>query len=207
VRAAAPTELPAPRSPLLHSPTSDHVGTLGQMAPIGARQRRLQRDQTACSESREPASSKRRDYCSPAGGGVDLVAGAAAEFEESEHSDQAEPDCCIHEQAELSAGPSRPQQTPPFGLIQQRGVDLLSLADEDLHLDSHDPPPRGTRAFGRATPRQGSPRARRKNSGGEHRPQPLLQSGARHRADNSVDLFPVLDHDEQRDRLRAKPGR
>jgi hypothetical protein len=41
---------------------------------------------------------------------------------------------------------------------------------------------------------------------GEHWPQPLLQSCARQRADNSVDLFPAPDHDEQRDRLRAKPG-
>ena len=43
------------------------------------------------------------------------------------------------------------------------------------------------------------------NSGGEHRPQPLLQPSARKRADNSVDLLPVPDHDQQRDRLRAKP--
>jgi hypothetical protein len=82
---------------------SSHDHANAQLHAHGARQRRLQRDQTACSESREPASSKRRDYCSPAGGGVDLVAGVAAEFEESEHSDQAEPDCCIHERAELSA--------------------------------------------------------------------------------------------------------
>ena len=33
------------------------------------------------------------------------------------------------------------------------------------------------------------------HSGGEHRPQPLLQRSARKRADNSVDLLPVPDHD------------
>ena len=82
---------------------SSHDHANAQLHAHGARQRRLQRDQTACSESREPASSKRRDYCSPAGGGVDLVAGAAAEFEESERSDQAEPDCCIHEPGATSS--------------------------------------------------------------------------------------------------------
>ena len=43
------------------------------------------------------------------------------------------------------------------------------------------------------------------HSGGEHWPQPLLQRSARKRADNSVDLLSVADHDQQRDRLRAKP--
>jgi hypothetical protein len=42
-------------------------------------------------------------------------------------------------------------------------------------------------------------------SGGEQWPQPLLQRSARKRADDSVDLLTVPDHDEQRDRLRAKP--
>ena len=41
---------------------------------------------------------------------------------------------------------------------------------------------------------------------GEHWPQALLQSGARQCTHNSVDLVPVPDHDEQRDRLRPKPG-
>ncbi len=44
------------------------------------------------------------------------------------------------------------------------------------------------------------------NSRGERRPQSLLQSGARQRADNPVDFFPVPNHHEQRDRLCAKPG-
>jgi len=43
------------------------------------------------------------------------------------------------------------------------------------------------------------------HSGGEQWPQPLLQRRARKRADNPVDLLPVPDHNEQRDRLRAKP--
>src|ERR1035441_5760551 len=43
---------------------------------------------------------------------------------------------------------------------------------------------------------------RRKQSVGEHWPQPLLQRDARKRADNSVDLISVADHDEQRNRLR-----
>ena len=54
---------------------------------------------------------------------------------------------------------------------------------------------RRNRAPGRATPRHCSARARRKKSVGEHWPQPLLQSSARQRADNSVDLLPVPDHD------------
>jgi hypothetical protein len=33
------------------------------------------------------------------------------------------------------------------------------------------------------------------HSGGEHWPQPLLQRSTRKRADNSVDLLPVPDHD------------
>ena len=41
---------------------------------------------------------------------------------------------------------------------------------------------------------------------GEHRPQPLLESGARQSTNNSIDLSPVPDH-EQRDRLSAEPGR
>jgi hypothetical protein len=56
-----------------------------------------------------------------------------------------------------------------------------------------------------------TPRSRKveanQQSGGKHWPQSLLQRSARKRADNSVDLLPILDHDEQRDRLRAKPGR
>ena len=43
------------------------------------------------------------------------------------------------------------------------------------------------------------------HSGGEHWVQPLLQRSARKRADDSVDLLTVPDHDQQRDRLRAKP--
>ena len=43
------------------------------------------------------------------------------------------------------------------------------------------------------------------HSGCEHWVQPLLQRSARKRAYNSVDLLPVADHDQQRDRLRAKP--
>jgi hypothetical protein len=43
------------------------------------------------------------------------------------------------------------------------------------------------------------------NSRGERRPQPLLQRGPKQRGDDAVDLLPVPDHDEQRDRLRAKP--
>ena len=55
-----------------------------------------------------------------------------------------------------------------------------------------------------------TPRSRKveanQQSGGKHWPQSLLQRSARKRADNSVDLLPIPDHDEQRDRLRAKPG-
>jgi hypothetical protein len=101
--------------PLRSKHKSGSVGVVDQTVAPGARQRRLQRDQTACSESREPASSKRRDYCSPAGGGVDLVAGAAAEFEESEHSDQAEPDCCIHEGAAVSRDAMDPSSAAALG--------------------------------------------------------------------------------------------
>ena len=64
------------------------------------------------------------------------------------------------------------------------------------------PKPAGTQRQGNA---QLEPH--RKQSVGEHWPQPLLQRDARKRADNSIDLLAVADHDEQRDRLRAKPGR
>jgi hypothetical protein len=90
------------------------------------------------------ASSKRRDYCSPAGGGVDLVAGAAAEFEESEHSDQAEPDCWIHAEAELSGARDPTQQASPCRWIQQhRAGPLLMFGSE--HLPREGCPPRGDR--------------------------------------------------------------
>ena len=44
-----------------------------------------------------------------------------------------------------------------------------------------------------------------RRSRGERWPQSLLQSGARQRADNPVDFFPVPNHHKQRDRLCAKP--
>ena len=54
-----------------------------------------------------------------------------------------------------------------------------------------------------------TPRSRKveanQQSGGKHWPQSLLQRSARKRADNSVELLPVPDDNEQRDRLRAKP--
>jgi hypothetical protein len=58
--------------------------------------------------------------------------------------------------------------------------------------------PGETPVRGRSSPDQ--------QSGGKQWPQPLLQRSARKRADNSVDLSPVPDHDEQRDRPRAKFG-
>jgi hypothetical protein len=42
-------------------------------------------DQAACSECQEPAPSKRPGYCSPTGGGVELVACVAAESEDQYH--------------------------------------------------------------------------------------------------------------------------
>ena len=64
---------------------SSDVNVDDQTAASGARQRRGPRDQAACSECREPAPSKRPDYCSPTGGGIDLVAGVAAESEDQYH--------------------------------------------------------------------------------------------------------------------------
>jgi len=112
-----PAALATTRSVASTGAESDSLLPASETGAPGARQRRLQRDQTACSESREPASSKRRDYCSPAGGGVDVVAGAAAEFEESEHSDQAEPDCCIHEDGVMS--PVGPADCPTSAPVPQ----------------------------------------------------------------------------------------
>ena len=65
---------------------SSSVGAVDQTAGTGARQRRGPGDQTACSECREPAPGKRPDYCSPTGGGVELVTGVATASERTRSS-------------------------------------------------------------------------------------------------------------------------
>ena len=69
---------------------------VGETAACGARQRHGPGDQAACSQCREPAPSNRPGYCSPIGGGVELVACVAAASERLRPPAESErplPDC------------------------------------------------------------------------------------------------------------------
>jgi hypothetical protein len=77
-------------------PLSNSYRRFGLCDSLGARQRRGTGDQAACSQCREPAPSKRPDYYSPIGGGVELVACVATASERLRPPPESErplPDC------------------------------------------------------------------------------------------------------------------
>ncbi len=81
---------------------------------------------------------------------------------------------------------------------RRRVATLATTSRTSLICGSSNSGPGDTPLRGRSSPAQ---RSRR-----EHWPQPLLQRSARKRADHPIDLLPVPDHDQQRDRLRPEPA-
>ena len=95
---------------------------------------------------------------------------------------------------------------PEAGAVPAAAHAASVLVGTSARAGRHDWDPARTSSLRARDPKARLRSSPRKNSGDERWPQPLLQSGARKRADDSVDLLAVPDHNEQRDRLRSKLG-